>query len=574
VVGNDEDFWEIVVPANTEMQIDILHSASIEDLDVDLYFGGIEVDSGATGSDNETVNFPNFSDQDVVVDLRVFVWSSSTPSPNACNNYNIVTTLLPLATCLEDVFEPNNSFATASPAPLVAVGASVNPADPDYYSVDVEAFDTVEATVAFVSDGFSADVGLFDAAGNELDVDFFGTERVVSSTYTGVVPSVYTVEVTSGECEQYSIAAEVFAASSCFTDVFEPNDASFNAPFLAEGFTAGLSTGPTDEDYWRVRLQPNQRLDVSAFTNSPADALELRILNRQGTQLLEQDTGGAPSVSLWNTNATARTVAVGVEADSCTDYDLDMAIVDGPACGVADAAEPNNTFLNATVLDGFTSPLPNLSTSPSDPDRFAIQVPNGHRLTAQMNVSLTAGSPSLFLYDIANGPPRDTDSFGPTYDVSAVNTSGSTATWWLDAEGSDCTGYDLDWDLIACGTDDALEPNDSPSLLVTVVAGDDLIVTSDSEDYFFVGTVDPGETVTANLSFIDALGDIDADLEDANGNDLPGTSGGAGISDEENVVWTNNTGVSQPVILHVFVFGNGTCTSNTYDFDVTIDDAP
>ena len=162
----------------------------------------------------------------------------------------------------------------------------------------------------------------------------------------------------------------------------------------------------------------------------------------------------------------------------------------------------------------------------------------------------------------------DGDVSGPTYTVSELNTSSSNQTMWVRVRADACTTYDLEWQVLECGIDDPLEPNDVPSQLVTVSAGQDLIVNDTSEDYFYLGTLAPGEGVTAQLSFLHALGDIDARLVDGSGVRLSGSVGGSSVQDEETLRWVNSTPIDQPVLLRVFLFGFQECAMNTYDFDV------
>ncbi|MCB9672103.1 MAG: hypothetical protein H6734_21695 [Alphaproteobacteria bacterium] len=155
--------------------------------------------------------------------------------------------------------------------------------------------------------------------------------------------------------------------------------------------------------------------------------------------------------------------------------------------------------------------------------------------------------------------------------MSSANQTGADATWTVEVLSDTCFEYDILWDVVDCDADDAFEDNDTAAAPWPTIkrSGTGLRVHDGDDDYFRLGTVPAGQTVTLTVDFRHALGDIDADLEDLNGFDLPGLTGGAGVTDQEVVQWTNTTGASVDVLAHIFHFGFSTCLNNTYDFSVS-----
>ncbi|MCA9490787.1 MAG: hypothetical protein KC621_12750, partial [Myxococcales bacterium] len=571
VVRNvDEDFWSIVVPENTRMTIDVLHSVALGDIDVELYLDGVEVDAGATGSDDETVELANFSDVPVVAVMRVFLWAPVPPSSDPCNTYDVVLTPTPLPVCGDDPFEPNDSQDLAAFVFPGVLSGIANPMDPDFFAFEVPEGGAVLADLD-LSTTPGTSLTLYDPSGNVVDVDFFAAYDVETSN---AAEGVWTIGVEVGDCVFYDLDLQVIGPPSCFDDAFEPNDVRAGAPLLAEGTVSGISTGPTDPDFFRIRVPPGRLVTVEVTAATPFQQVDAQLTNNNGTVLLDAASGATLALSWLNESAQTRTVSLVLDALSCAESTVTVGFVDVD-CSQPDAAEPNGVFGNATLLGPLGS-MGGLNVSPSDRDLYRLDVPENHRVTAIVTVPDSLPfTPTVSLYDGPDGNIVDSDSFGPAYDVADVNATGSDQTYFVEVGGPDgCTTYDMSWSVQSCSLDDALEPNDSPSQLVTVVAGDDLVVNDQSDDYFFVGVVQPFQTVTAHLTFTHALGDIDADLEDPNGVDLPGTTGGASVSNEENVVWTNNSAVPQPVVLHVFLFGFQGCRVNSYDFDVTFSPGP
>lgn len=442
--------------------------------------------------------------------------------------------------------------------------------DPDYYSVDLVAGESVFFAVERDDPGQRTELRLYDPTGFDVDLDFFGNPQDVSTVAT--VAGTYVLEVVAEDaCTDYTLTTQVFGAPDCQPDVFEPNDAGPNATVLTAGTYTDLNADAVSPDFYRFAVPANTLFEIEVLGRTPFDDLDLRLTSPTGQNLDNAFFGDTRIVSVYNDAMFARNVILEVETDECAVYDLVATTTPGPQCGIPDVAEPNQTFASAFDLAGSTSPLDDLRSAPADRDRYRVSVPADHRLVAEVDYQAEFNRPDLTLFDAA-GFDVDFDGFGTTLVVEDVNQSATAVDYIVQVESPDgCTGYALSWQTIACDADDMLEPNDVPNQLVTVVAGDDLIVNSVSEDYFYVGLVPPGETLTANLTFDHGLGDIDARLEDPSGNRLPGSTGGASVSDEETVVWTNDSAVPQPAVLHVFLYAPQPCESNTYDFSVEID---
>lgn len=87
---------------------------------------------------------------------------------------------------------------------------------------------------------------------------------------------------------------------------------------------------------------------------------------------------------------------------------------------------------------------------------------------------------------------------------------------------------------------------------------------------FYATTVADGETLTADIFFSHAQADTDLTLYDVSGGcpgvqiDYSGTT-----SDDEQVVWTNTTGVNVAVVIEVWVWGAQSSECVIYDMDIS-----
>jgi hypothetical protein len=124
--------------------------------------------------------------------------------------------------------------------------------------------------------------------------------------------------------------------------------------------------------------------------------------------------------------------------------------------------------------------------------------------------------------------------------------------------------------LLAAGSDDAQEPNDSCAAAKAVNAGTSytgLIVKRLDEDWYAL-TVPPASSISMNMSFVHGNGDVEVQLFSA--------CGGAAVlsrtADTSNEVFTwSNTTSSSTIYMRVYL---GADTRNDYSFSFTVNTPP
>ncbi|MDF1838954.1 MAG: hypothetical protein P1V35_13870, partial [Planctomycetota bacterium] len=124
--------------------------------------------------------------------------------------------------------------------------------------------------------------------------------------------------------------------------------------------------------------------------------------------------------------------------------------------------------------------------------------------------------------------------------------------------------------------DDALENNDICANASSVPDGTFpglFVSASDKDHYAFC--VENGGTVSVDLLFSNANGDVDCFLRDAtslecgNGNGADELAEGFSANDNESLTWTNLTGADLDVILEVNVWVNSPIACNNYDLIIS-----
>lgn len=120
--------------------------------------------------------------------------------------------------------------------------------------------------------------------------------------------------------------------------------------------------------------------------------------------------------------------------------------------------------------------------------------------------------------------------------------------------------------LLAAGSDDASENNDSCAAPRAVLAGtySNRIVKSTDADWYSI-SVPAGKSLNVSLSFTHTNGDIDTALYPACGGTAVATSGGSGNT--ETMTVTNTGIVARTYYLNVFLYAD---TRNTYSMTLSI----
>jgi len=538
-----------------------------------------------------------------------------------------------------DAFEPNDDCASAnvvtagSYTGLTRTGAaSVLGDSPDFYTVNVGAFSSIQVDLLFNQTMSSEDIDLYlwDAAAATCPSESFGDYLVRG--FTGSSNETVTWTNNTGSAVDYIIGIDAFSTSlTCLdydldiivtsllscpgADSFEPNDDCASASVVTDGSYPFLSrTGPANvsegdsPDFFVVTVPAQTTIDVDLlFANSGGDidvylwdtAAATCGLPMGSTSYLVRGFTGSDNESIsWdNTSAAAVDYTIGVDAFGsgfdCNDYTMDITFTSLiiPVCPAADAFEPNDDCASASAMTvGLTEDLTVYGPGNATPneDFWSYTMVNNEAITIDVLFSNAGGDIDVYLYDDAacanqvgyGGSVSDNEQL--TY----TNVSGGpvTVTMKTRSWGSfSCNDYSIDLssviDPCLSVSEDGFAPNQDCASAVLLGDGSYpglAVFKPDGDDFFAIDVAD-GSTLNVDLLFLTAPGDIDCYLYD------PATLGttcgdksdylvrGFTGSDNESISWTNTSGSTQQYLLQVNLWdsaGNEDC--NTYDLVIDI----
>jgi hypothetical protein len=279
-------------------------------------------------------------------------------------------------------------------------------------------------------------------------------------------------------------------------------------------------------------------------------------------------SGGTANITTYFHPTVKGVMRAGAESSCLAPY------TGGPAVCFPDALEPNNTCATArSVAPGL---FVNLEAANGDLDHYRITVPPNRQVTVDVLFTHANGDVDARLFAAGCGNLL-ASSTSSTNDEHLVWTNNGASSVDVIAQvvnfaGAGCFDYDLRVtvadDPCATTPDDQYEPNDTCAQAAPAPGGLQfgLFVSKTDPDHFLVN-VGPGATITVNAYFSHALGDIDVYLYDRNlacgsaGNYL---ARGFSSTDDELVVWQNNTIVPIEVAVRIEVFSGSATNCNSY----------
>ncbi len=466
-------------------------------------------------------------------------------------------------TCTADRYEPNNTSATAAMINGgLQSGLTLCPGDEDFYQVALGNNDTVDITVDFVHGEGNIDLQLLNPSGQE------------SISLTAATAGVYTVRVflaqdlgpNPGNQYTMNISANV---APCPQDQFEDNDEDFGAPLMLPG-THNLNVCVGDEDYFDVILTEGETLEVQAIFSHAEGDIDLQILGFLGIPLASSASStDNETVSYTANNVGFFTIRVALFSDTGTmpgnPYQLIVNVTQAPPmmCPV-DGQEPNDTA--ATAASVGVGNHANLHAC-TDDDYYAMSFSQGDDVTIAVSFSDAEGDIDIELENPSGTVVADSTSATDDETISyTVQTSGThRLRVFLYGDAGSVVGnpYTLNVGVAGAATcaADSYEPNNTQALGPTLSPGSYSNLSSCvQDDDFYTVPLTSGAPFTANLTFVDAEGDIDVELLDPNGTIAASASS---ATDNEQINYTPT--MSGNFSLRVYLYGDaGSIPGNTY----------
>jgi outer membrane biosynthesis protein TonB len=256
--------------------------------------------------------------------------------------------------------------------------------------------------------------------------------------------------------------------------------------------------------------------------------------------------------------------------DTTTEPSVDTA-PDSTGCP-DDSYEDNDT--DTTASTGITTgSYTSLRVCPSDDDYYSVTVSPGDAVTVALLFSDAEGDVDVEIVDSTGTTVAYSDSITDNEWVTYTSSAGGTYLIYVylyaDSGASIGNDYDMDVRLGAppvC-SEDTYEDNDTDTTASAITAGtiSSLRVCPGDDDYFTTRVLS-GQTITVDLTFLHAEGDVDVELVDAAGTTVDGS-----YTTTDNETVTDTATRDGAYIIYIYLYSDdGMTLGNDYSIDLTI----
>lgn len=502
-----------------------------------------------------------------------------------------------------DAFEPNDSCATATAITsglysnlsldgLLAAGGS----NDDFYVVNVPNGELLTVTCLHTAAAGNIDVALYDATWATCG-DLFTTlathfvvlddEEVSWLNSTGVAVDVV-IQATYSQidalfaCNDYALDIAIVPdpCVAAIDDAFEPNDDCASSVTLATGTYNDLYVTTTDEDFFKVTVNPTDQVVITTTYPSVIAELSIELYDDAAcTSLVKSESWGGGYIQVEYGNATGaakdyyiRVNPIITDTATCNLYDLDIATQPDPCLTATDDSfEPNDDCVSTVTLP--TGLSAGLFISSVNEDFYKVTIPNTEQIVIDQTWSNNFNTLAMDLYsDATCSVLVATAGWGSgSNQLIYGNGTGASADYYLRVymQGGECGDYDLNVltqpDPCILTPDDSLEPNDDCASKVPLSMGlhTGLFMRTGDEDYYSV-TVPAGHflTIDQTYAFGNEMG-IDLYTDPLCTAITQQAGWGGGLNTQ---VYANTLGAPVTIYYHCYMI-NGDCSS--YDLNVS-----
>jgi hypothetical protein len=439
----------------------------------------------------------------------------------------------------DDREDGDDDPAGATPVSAEPVAGVVCGGDRDWFALDVEAGCAVRALLDFTHADGDLDLYLVDAAGGEVtrsatagDGETIDSAVAEAGTYYLVVDLF---DVAGRNTYTLSANADCAPPPVCEDDEREDDDDAASAtPLAAEAAADGVLCGG-DEDWFAVEASVGCTVRVDAdFVDARGD-VDLRMYDADGNVLGESRGVGDRETIAYRAPA-AGTVYVQVTligernayrlsvTESCAACPADDALEDNDGTG-----QPTRLELPASV---------DAVICRNDPDVFAIPAGEGCTIAADLRFRHADGNLNLRLFtaggiQVAISNSRDDDEH-LRYPVLADGTYFLRVEGAGDAENAYNLRLAVPCVAPLCPADDANEQDDVLEDATPLQRGEPAVsgVLCDSDPDWYRVDVRAGCNLLTDVRFLQADGDVDVEVVDAEGVRY---AAGLGHADNESI---------------------------------------
>jgi len=347
-------------------------------------------------------------------------------------------------------------------------------------------------------------------------------------------------------------ALQVVQQGITLDDQLEENDTRDEARPVENGFYSALAC--LDDDWYALEVSPYQEIFADIYFIHPFGDLQLELYNPEGA--LAAESSGTTNTEHVEANAGESggrwLVHIFGEGGAANYYH--MIINTRPP---DDAFEQNDSLETAAAIE----PGDYEGLRGYDADFYRVHVAAGQNIAAVIRFYNELGDLDLYLLD-SNGASLSEST--TLHDVEGVwyTNSGPDADFYIFVNnyGGAENKYNLHVEITPA-PDDPFEQNDSQPAATPIAPGTYGPLQAYDDDWYEVG-VGPYESLTAEIRFTNALGDLDLELKDQNGARLDLSEG---TYDMERVTFYNATTSTVKVFPHVYPY-NTNYPDNIVDY--------
>jgi len=240
----------------------------------------------------------------------------------------------------QDQYEPNDDYATATEIePGDYGGLTLDGEDEGHYAVEMEAGETIDASVTFDEDVVDQpDIAIYDPDGDQVETGEQFTEPTTSTvTKRAAIQAsesgTYYVRV-DGDSRYQGTANYSLSIAVASNDRFEPNGVMASASQLEDEEYDDLSLLSGEEDYYAVQLREGETLNATIeYDEDAANSFDFDLEDADGDRVEPGDENSDPTSDIVTDRITVEAPDTGtyylrVEGDSryqgTSDYSLSV----------------------------------------------------------------------------------------------------------------------------------------------------------------------------------------------------------------------------------------------------------
>ncbi|RLM49181.1 PPC domain-containing protein [Halorubrum sp. Atlit-28R] len=500
IISGESDVYQIEVNETDALNVDISNADNLGNLRLVLYSPDRQELVSDGNNNRDGVSFNLKAPESGTYYIEVAGQEQQTTS-----NYTLDVDIITPAE--NDQFAPNDGFRSAASLSEGLSDARIVGGESDFYQIEVNETDALNVDISSADNLGNLRLVLYDPDRRELVSDGNNNRDGVSFNLKAPESGTYYIEVAGQEQQttsNYTLDTDIITPAE--NDQFAPNDGFNSAATLSEGFSDARIVGG-ESDFYQIEANETDALNVDISSADNLGNLRLVLYDPDRQELVSDGNSNFGGIS-FNLKApesgTYYVEVAGQEQQTTSNYTLDTDIIT-PAEN--DQFAPNDGFNSAATLsEGFSD----ARIVGGESDFYQIEANTTDAISVDISNADNLGDLQLVLY----GPDRQelvSDGNSNFGGISFNLKAPESGTYYVEVSGQSqqtTSGYTLRTDIITPKENDQFAPNDNFGSAVQLRNEfTDARVVGGEVDYFKL-TLNESESVTAEITAADSLGDL------------------------------------------------------------------